>query len=234
MPKRCPLCNAEVVQARGRGHAPLPEPGLPLARPGDAVPLGRPRARHRERRQRTRSRSSGTRASSARSPISTGSPPSSWRRSRGTRRSRPRARSSRSSVRRSSRSGASSSASTSRRSAGSSRATSRSHFGSAEALAAATLGDLEEVEGIGPDRAVLIAEWFADEENLALDRGAARARRPDGRREGGARRRGGPADRAAVRHHGHARGLQARGGEGRARGARRQGLGLRLEEDARV
>jgi DNA ligase (NAD+) len=43
-----------------------------------------------------------------------------------------------------------------------------SHFGSAEALAGATLADLEEVEGIGPDRAALIAEWFADEENLAL------------------------------------------------------------------
>jgi DNA ligase (NAD+) len=42
------------------------------------------------------------------------------------------------------------------------------HFGSAEALAGATLDDLEEVEGIGPDRAALIAEWFADEENLAL------------------------------------------------------------------
>ena len=54
------------------------------------------------------------------------------------------------------------------RSDGSSRAISRSHFGSAEALAGATLADLEEVEGIGPDRAALIAEWFADEENLAL------------------------------------------------------------------
>jgi DNA ligase (NAD+) len=42
------------------------------------------------------------------------------------------------------------------------------HFGSAEALAAATQDELQEVEGIGPDRAVLIAEWFADEENLAL------------------------------------------------------------------
>ena len=42
------------------------------------------------------------------------------------------------------------------------------HFGSAEALAEATIADLEEVEGIGPDRAALIAEWFADEENQAL------------------------------------------------------------------
>ena len=42
------------------------------------------------------------------------------------------------------------------------------HFGTAEAIVAASLADLEEVEGIGPDRAALIAEWFADEENQAL------------------------------------------------------------------
>jgi DNA ligase (NAD+) len=42
------------------------------------------------------------------------------------------------------------------------------HFGTVEKLAAATLEQLEEVEGIGPDRAELIAEWFADEDNLAL------------------------------------------------------------------
>ncbi len=42
------------------------------------------------------------------------------------------------------------------------------HFRSVDALAAATLEQLEEVEGIGPERAELIAEWFADPENLAL------------------------------------------------------------------
>ena len=42
------------------------------------------------------------------------------------------------------------------------------HFRSVEALSAATLEQLEEVEGIGPERAELIAEWFADPENLAL------------------------------------------------------------------
>jgi DNA ligase (NAD+) len=42
------------------------------------------------------------------------------------------------------------------------------HFGSADALVAATQEQLLEVEGIGPDRAVLIAEWFEDEENRAL------------------------------------------------------------------
>jgi DNA ligase (NAD+) len=42
------------------------------------------------------------------------------------------------------------------------------HFRTVEALAGATLEQLEEVEGIGPERAELIAEWFADPENLAL------------------------------------------------------------------
>ena len=42
------------------------------------------------------------------------------------------------------------------------------HFRTVEALAAATLEQLEDVEGIGPERAELIAEWFADSDNLAL------------------------------------------------------------------
>ncbi|WP_411277713.1 NAD-dependent DNA ligase LigA [Gaiella sp.] len=42
------------------------------------------------------------------------------------------------------------------------------HFGTIDALVGATQEDLEEAEGIGPDRAELIAEWFADEENQVL------------------------------------------------------------------
>ncbi len=42
------------------------------------------------------------------------------------------------------------------------------HFGTVDALAAAGLEELQEVEGFGPDRADLVAEWFADEENRAL------------------------------------------------------------------
>jgi DNA ligase (NAD+) len=42
------------------------------------------------------------------------------------------------------------------------------HFRTADALADATLEQLEEVEGIGPERAELIAEWFADLDNRAL------------------------------------------------------------------
>ena len=42
------------------------------------------------------------------------------------------------------------------------------HFGNVEALATATQEDIQEVEGIGPERANAIAEWFADEANLKL------------------------------------------------------------------
>lgn len=42
------------------------------------------------------------------------------------------------------------------------------HFGSADALLAAAQEDIEEVDGIGPDRAESIATWFADEKNRAL------------------------------------------------------------------
>jgi DNA ligase (NAD+) len=42
------------------------------------------------------------------------------------------------------------------------------HFGTVDALVGASQEELQEVEGIGPDRAVLIGEWFADEENRAL------------------------------------------------------------------
>jgi DNA ligase (NAD+) len=42
------------------------------------------------------------------------------------------------------------------------------HFGSVDALIAATPEDLVECEGIGPERAEAIAEWFADEDNRKL------------------------------------------------------------------
>ena len=42
------------------------------------------------------------------------------------------------------------------------------HFGSVDALMDAGPEGLEQVEGVGPDRAELIAEWFADDENRAL------------------------------------------------------------------
>ena len=42
------------------------------------------------------------------------------------------------------------------------------HFGSVDALIAATPEELTECEGIGPERAEAIAEWFGDEDNLRL------------------------------------------------------------------
>jgi DNA ligase (NAD+) len=44
------------------------------------------------------------------------------------------------------------------------------HFGTVDALIAASQEELEETEGIGPDRAELVAEWFAEEDNVALVR----------------------------------------------------------------
>src|SRR5213592_1643102 len=42
------------------------------------------------------------------------------------------------------------------------------HFGSVDRLLAATQEEVEQVEGIGSDRAEAIVEWFADEQNRAL------------------------------------------------------------------
>jgi DNA ligase (NAD+) len=42
------------------------------------------------------------------------------------------------------------------------------HFGTVDRLQSATQEEIQEVEGIGPDRAEGIAEWFADDQNRAL------------------------------------------------------------------
>jgi DNA ligase (NAD+) len=42
------------------------------------------------------------------------------------------------------------------------------HFGSVARLADASQEEIQEVEGIGPERAEAIAEWFSDEDNLKL------------------------------------------------------------------
>ena len=106
------------------------------------------------------------------------------------------------------------------------------HFGTIDALIAASQEALEETEGIGPDRAELVAEWFSEEENVALVRELEAL---------GLTMRSGEAERPVE---GSLTGRQyvitgtlerytPRGGQGRARGARREGLGLRLEEDDR-
>ena len=42
------------------------------------------------------------------------------------------------------------------------------HFGNVERLAQASQEEIQDVEGIGPERAEAIAEWFADKDNLRL------------------------------------------------------------------
>src|ERR671939_1117741 len=42
------------------------------------------------------------------------------------------------------------------------------HFGDVDRLTAATQEEIAEVEGFGPDRAEIVVEWFADEQNRAL------------------------------------------------------------------
>jgi DNA ligase (NAD+) len=42
------------------------------------------------------------------------------------------------------------------------------HVGNVDTLIAATPDELAEVEGFGPDRAEVVAEWFADDDNLRL------------------------------------------------------------------
>jgi DNA ligase (NAD+) len=42
------------------------------------------------------------------------------------------------------------------------------HFGDVDGIMAATQEEVELVEGFGPDRAELVVEWFADEQNRAL------------------------------------------------------------------
>ena len=71
MPKQLPALRRGRRQARGRGDAPLPEPRVPVARPGDADQLDAASPTSTASASR-RSASSGTRASCARSPTSTG------------------------------------------------------------------------------------------------------------------------------------------------------------------
>ena len=101
------------------------------------------------------------------------------------------------------------------------------HFGTIERLAAASQEEIMACEGIGPERAEAIVEWFADDANKALVRRAlAAAGCP-----GGGTRAGGTPDREHVRDHGHPRVADARGGQCRARGARGEGRQFRVEED---
>ena len=106
-------------------------------------------------------------------------------------------------------------------------------FGTVDALMAASQEDVEQVEGFGPDRAELVAEWFADEDNrrlveelraLGLTMSAGEAESPVE----------GPLTGQQYVITGTLERLLARGGQGRARGARGEGVRLGLEEDRRA
>ncbi len=66
-----PALRRRGREARGRGHAPLPEPRLPVARPRDAHQLGRRRDGHRGRRRAVRAPALEGGARSGRCPTST-------------------------------------------------------------------------------------------------------------------------------------------------------------------
>ena len=105
------------------------------------------------------------------------------------------------------------------------------HFGNVDALMNATQEELVEAEGIGPER--------GGDRRVVPRRRQPQARRRAARPRPALRGRGGrearrrAAHRQVVRHHRHARALHAQRGAGRARGARREGLRLRLVEDDR-
>ena len=168
MPKRCPLCKAEVVRPEGEVMHRCPNRACPSRGLETLYHWVGLRARHRERRREHDQEALG-RGDRALAP---GSLPADGRDSSRSSRASPRSPRTRAfdSIQRS-------------KEQPFSRVLfglnipkvgwviARSlalHFRTVEALAAATLEQLEEVEGIGPERAELIAEWFADPENLAL------------------------------------------------------------------
>ena len=79
------------------------------------------------------------------------------------------------------------------------------HFGTVDRLLDARQEEIQEVDGIGPDRAESIAEWFSDEQNRALveELRALGLTLEVGRGRAAGR---GPADGQPVRDHRHARG----------------------------
>ena len=168
MPAQCPLCGVDDRQARGRGHAPLPEPRVPVARARVADQLGEGRDGHRGRRRAVRAPALERGPRSARCPTSTASRRSSsgarrLRRDLGdatrSRRSRRRGEPVRARALRAQHPGG-------RLGDGAEPRAALRHRRRAARRDARR--SIEEVDGIGPDRAEPIAEWFADEENRRL------------------------------------------------------------------
>ena len=164
-----PALRGKDRQARGRGDAPLPEPararraGLEtlinwVQGPADIEGVGEQLMR--------RLWELGARALAA-GPLPADEGAAA--RARRLRRDRARrTRSRRSSSRSGRRSRACCSGSTSRTSAGSPRRASRATSARSTSSPARHAGGDQEVEGIGPERAEAIVEWFADDDNRAL------------------------------------------------------------------
>ena len=104
------------------------------------------------------------------------------------------------------------------------------HFGDVDRLLAASQEEVEEVDGFGPDRAEIIVEWFEDEQNRAL---VEELRSLGLRFELGEedKPKEGPLTGQDLRDHGDARALVARAGRRGARGRRCEGHELGLRED---
>ena len=104
------------------------------------------------------------------------------------------------------------------------------HFGSVERLIAATPEDLVECEGIGPERAEAIAEWFADDDNRRLIE-ELEALGLDFEADEGDRKKEGPLTGRQYAITGTLEGYTREEAASGARGARGQGLRQRLQED---
>ena len=104
------------------------------------------------------------------------------------------------------------------------------HFGNVDALMNATQEELVEAEGIGPERAEAIAEWFRDDDNRKL---VAELRELGLRFEVGDDEKPveGPLTGNAYVITGTLESMTRERGAGGARGARREGVRLRVVED---
>ena len=104
-------------------------------------------------------------------------------------------------------------------------------FGSIDALTAATVDDIDDVEGIGPEIAASVREWFEDPENLALlERLRAAGLRTADERAAAAPKEGHLTGKIR-RPHRHDAFDDARGGNGAGTRGRRPGRLERVEED---
>ena len=218
--------------APGRSHAPLPEPGVPVAGPGDALPLGRRQRSTSRTSAEARSRSSGTKESSARSPTSTGSPPSSSPSSKASPRSRRRGLRVDPALE-----GAAVLARPLRAEHPEGRVGDRPqpraalpHGGGARGgharAARGGRGHRARAGGALSPNGSPIPTTSRSLPSCASSGCSSRSPRTTARPRDSA-------DGYAVRHHGNARGLDARGGEGGTGGLGREGIRLRLEEDDR-